>query len=114
MLLHKNVVCIGPSLSHGLVWPTTEVNETARIQCHEINEAFWTGLYVTRKCLDDGIWGNVDTSQCTIKSNRSSFIIYSTSLNMTDGSYSTSSQINTEVFYDEEFILILWTLVMIL
>ena len=97
MLVRHNVVCIGPSLSHGLVWPTTEVNETARIQCNEINEAFWTGPNATRKCLDHGIWDNVDVSQCTIMNNGSSFIIYSTSLNMTDGSYITPTQIKTEV-----------------
>ena len=95
----NTVVCLGPSISHGLVWSTTEVNKTARIQCSEISRSFWTGLYATRKCLDDGVWDAVDVSQCTIKEDKLSFIIYSTLLNLTDGGFNSASQINTKVFY---------------
>ena len=45
-------VCLGPSLSYGLVWSTMNVNKTARIQ---FSELFWIGLYATRKCLDGGV-----------------------------------------------------------
>ena len=61
------------------------MNETAKRQCFEISELFWSGLYATRKCLDGGIWDEVDMSQCTIKDNdNSSFIIYSIYLQTTE------------------------------
>lgn len=82
------------------MWSTTKVNETARIQCSEISELFWSSsdLYVTRNCVDGGVWGEVDMSQCTMKNNRSSLIIYSTYLNMADTNFSNYlSWITTEV-----------------
>ena len=90
-------MCLGPSLSHGLAWSTTLVNETVRIQCSRISEIFWSGLDATRKCLDGGVWDEVDMSQCTMKNDKSSLIIYSSHLNMSDGSFLSESQIVTEV-----------------
>ena len=79
MLYNFFLVCLGPTLSHGLIWSTTPVNQTALIQCSEISTSFWSGLYVTRKCLDGGVWDEVDVSQCTINyTNKMPFIIYST------------------------------------
>ena len=95
----KFIVCLGPSLSHGFIWSTTQVNETARMQCSEISGVFWSGLYATRKCLNDGAWDEVDMSQCTMRDNKTALIIYSTHLNITDNGLHSSSQINnTEVF----------------
>ena len=80
-MLFLTSVCLGPTLSHGLIWSTTPVNQTALIQCSEINESFWSDLYVTRKCLDGGVWDEVDVSQCTTKdTNKMPFIMYSTYL----------------------------------
>ena len=94
------VVCIGPSLSHGLVWSTMDVNKTARIQCSEISRSFWTGLYATRKCLDGGVWDGVDVSQCTIKdTNEIPFIVYSTYLRILDNINSSISTLNQVANY---------------
>ena len=80
-----HIVCLGPSLSHGLVWSTTLVNETARMQCSGISELFWSGLNATRKCLDGGVWDEVDMSQCTIKdTDEIPFIVYSTYLQISE------------------------------
>lgn len=68
------------------------------MECYEIDELFWTGLYATRNCLEGGVWDEVDMSQCTVKNDRSSLIAYSTYLNMTDGSFKSLSEITTEVF----------------
>ena len=73
------------------------MNETVRIQCSEISEIFWSGLNATRKCLDGGVWDEVDMSQCTMKNDKSSLIMYSSHLNMSDGSFLSESQIVTEV-----------------
>ena len=91
-------VCLGPTLSHGLIWSTTPVNQTALIQCSEISESFWSGLYVTRKCLYGGVWDEVDVSQCTTKdTNKMPFIMYSTYLKMIENfntSINTSEQVS--------------------
>ena len=92
------ILCSCRSLSHGLVWSTIQVNETARMQCSEISELFWSGPYATRRCLDGGVWDEVDMSQCTMKNDRSSLIIYSTHLNMTNNGFHSESQITNEVF----------------
>ena len=81
------------------MWSTTKVNEIARMLCSEISEVFWSGLYATRKCLDGGVWNDVDMSQCTLRNNRSALIIYSTHLNITNNGLHDPSQINNaEVF----------------
>ena len=84
-ILHdlSDIDCLGPSLSHGFIWSTTQVNETARMQCSEISTVFWPGLYATRECLSGGVWDEVDMSQCTIKnSDGMPFIVYSLYLEM--------------------------------
>ena len=93
--------CFGPSLSHGFIWSTTQVNETARMQCSEIRGVFWSGLYASRKCLNDGVWDEVDMSQCTIKnSDELPFIVYSLYLEMPEhinSSFLTLNQVHNYV-----------------
>ena len=80
-----------------MVWSTTQVNATARMQCSEISELFWSGLNATRKCLDGGVWDEVDMSQCTIKdTDEIPFIVYSAYLQIPEhinSSISTLSQV---------------------
>jgi len=73
-------------LSHGLLWPATAVNDTAMLLCSDANtendQLFRLGPYATRKCLDDfsgeeGVWDDVDTSNCTTNTNLP-FVVYST------------------------------------
>ncbi|XP_065913056.1 uncharacterized protein [Dysidea avara] len=77
--------CHGPTLSHGLLWPATAVNDTAMLQCSDANNQLFTlGPYVTRKCLEsfsgeEGVWDDVDTSNCTTSTNLP-FVVYSTYL----------------------------------
>ena len=87
-------------MSHGLIWSTTQVDETARIQCSKISGVFWPDLYATRKCLDDGVWDEVDMSQCTIKdSDEMPLIVYSTYLQIPEhiinGSILTLNQVSS-------------------
>ena len=61
-------------MSRGLLWPPTAVNDTAMIQCSEINPStFRAGPYATRKCLEysdvnEGLWDEVDITNCTTRS----------------------------------------------
>ena len=69
-----------------MLWPTTAVNDTAMLQCSEINPStFRVGPYATRRCLDssddinEGEWDEVDITNCTTRSSQS-LVVYSTYL----------------------------------
>ena len=71
------------------------------MQCSEISELFWSGLNATRKCLDGGVWDEVDMSQCTIKdTDEIPFIVYSTYLqipeHINNSSTSTVNQVGDQ------------------
>jgi len=77
--------CHGPTLSRGLLWPVTAVNDTAMLQCSEINPStFRVGPNATRRCLESadvnmGQWADVDITNCTTRSSQS-LVVYSTYL----------------------------------
>jgi len=81
-----SAACHGPTLSHGLLWPATAVNDTAMLQCSDLNTQntplFRLGPYATRRCLEsfdgeEGKWDEVDASNCTTSTNLP-FVVYST------------------------------------
>ena len=79
------IACHGPTLSRGLLWPTTAVNDTAMLPCSEINPStFRVGPNATRRCLEssdinEGEWDEVDITNCTTRSTQS-LLVYSTYL----------------------------------
>lgn len=97
--------CHGPTLSRGLLWPVTAVNDTAMLQCSEINPStFRFGPYATRKCLrssnsDEGIWDEVDITNCTTRSDLS-LVVYSTYLlsNSSNDITARITEITNEVY----------------
>ena len=81
----NTTACHGPTLSRGLLWPVTAVNDTATLQCSEINPStFRVGPNATRRCLESsdinmGQWADVDITNCTTRSTQS-LVVYSTYL----------------------------------
>ena len=79
------IACHGPTLSRGLLWPLTAVNDTAMLQCSDINPStFRAGPYATRKCLNYsdvnvGLWDEADITNCTTRSDQP-LVTYSTYL----------------------------------
>ena len=66
-------------LSHGVLWPITEVNNTVEEFCSNVNPSFGFGPYATRHCRENATWSRVDTSQCSIRPRQqSSIVVYST------------------------------------
>ena len=67
------------------MWPVTAVNDTAMLLCSDINPStFRFGLYATRRCVepldgDEGIWDEVDITNCTTRSDLP-LVVYSTYL----------------------------------
>jgi len=74
------IACPGPSLSHGITWPTTAVNGMVRTRCARIHPSFGYGPIVTRRCLDGGVWDTPDLSRCSVTVKSNSLIVYSTYL----------------------------------
>lgn len=83
LVCYDAIACHGPTLSRGLLWPATAVNDTAMLQCTEINPStFRVGPNATRRCLEssdvnEGEWDVVDISNCTTRSSQS-LVVYST------------------------------------
>lgn len=101
------MVCVWPRLSYGLIWPNTTLNQVVEQDCSDIHQLFWPGPKATRRCMNNGKWGNVDIRQCTVK-NGSSLILFSTYLEMHDACEINKVQIQcmhvkygySNVFYD--------------
>jgi len=92
--LNVCVVCGKGSdrLSHGVLWPVTEVTKVARVFCSDINPSFGFGPYATRRCKRNGTWDKVDISQCSvIPMQRNLIIMYSTYAMLSNESAVTSS-----------------------
>jgi len=65
-------------LSYGVLWPITQVNSVAEVFCTEISPSFGFGPYATRNCTSNDVWGEVDTSQCSVMPTRqSNTVVYS-------------------------------------
>ena len=43
------------------------MNESARVRCSRFYPSFSPGVYITRMCTNNGEWGNVDYSSCTMR-----------------------------------------------
>jgi len=56
-----------PSISGGLVWGGQSAGRTSVHRCSNLHSVFSSGLTVSRKCTDDGVWEDVNFSGCTMK-----------------------------------------------
>ena len=51
----------------GIIWRKERSNGLANVNCSDLHPSFQPGVNITRKCLDNREWGNVDFSGCTMK-----------------------------------------------
>ncbi|XP_065892012.1 uncharacterized protein [Dysidea avara] len=56
-----------PSIAGGLIWDGQSANRTSVRRCSDLHSVFNSGLTVSRRCNEFGIWEDVDFSGCTMK-----------------------------------------------
>ena len=86
-------------LSHGVLWPITIVNDTAKVLCSIVNPSFGFGPYATRHCRENAAWSRVDTSQCSIRpQQQTTIVVYSTYVEV-DNISSISTKVSNDCYY---------------
>ena len=65
-LIFISTVACFESFSGGLLWPTSRRNRVVTQSCSTLHPSFRLWVFVGRKCNDDGTWGPVDDSNCTV------------------------------------------------
>jgi len=65
--------------SNGIVWPRRLSGSSVSIRCSVLHLSFRSGVYITRMCLPNGQWGDVDMSACTMKSETTPLVMVETS-----------------------------------
>ena len=68
--------------SGGLLWPTSRRNREVTHRCSTLHPSLRPGVFISRKCNDDGTWGPVDDSSCTALNNAIPILIISFIVNV--------------------------------
>jgi hypothetical protein len=103
--------------SNGVLWMQTTPGVVSSVSCASISDRFVNGLYVTRKCSNEGNWDEANFADCLLKE-ESTLIVWASSedisdqffsdrLNVTDIEYtidspkiySLSNDVNLKIFY---------------
>jgi len=51
----------------GILWSSHRINQLARVRCSKFHPSFRPGVFITRMCNNNGVWGTVDYSSCTMR-----------------------------------------------
>ena len=81
-----------PEYSHGLLWGRHQSNQLVHIRCSAFHSNFRSGVYITRMCDENGEWGEVDFSMCTMKTTATPLIVFE--VNTTTSPLRTSAIVN--------------------
>lgn len=93
-------VACEPQYKNGLLWERHQNNQLARIRCSAFHSNFRSGVYITRICNENGEWGVIDFSSCTMRSDAKPLLVFEIN--------STSLVVNAEgVMNDVSYSLIL-------
>ncbi len=67
--------------SSGILWDNTNAGSYASVSCDNIGRQFSPLNIITRECLSSGYWSTFDFTNCTLKSDVTSFATVSIVLN---------------------------------
>ena len=65
--------------SNGIVWPRRQSGSSVSIRCSVLHSSFRSGVYITRMCLSNGEWSDVNMSACTMRSEATPLVMVETS-----------------------------------
>ena len=82
-----------PEYRSGLLWDRRQNNQLARIRCSMFHSNFRSGVYITRMCNENGEWGNIDFSSCTMRANTNPLLVFEIN--------STSSIVDVEGIFSD-------------
>ena len=51
----------------GIVWERRTAGQQSRVSCSDFHPIFNAGIYITRRCNNNGEWGEADFSSCTVR-----------------------------------------------
>ena len=71
-----NILACEPDYRNGLVWERHQNNQLANIRCSVFHSNFRSGVYITRMCNDNGEWGDIDFSSCTMRANANPVLVF--------------------------------------
>ena len=68
--------------SGGLLWPTSRQNRVVTQSCSTLHPSFRSRVAVSRKCNNDGTWGPVDDTGCTVLNDAIPILLISFEVNV--------------------------------
>ena len=63
----SSCIACQPNYIDGTSWNRQLSGKQARIRCSTFHRSFRPGVYITRRCDNNGEWGDVDYSSCTMR-----------------------------------------------